>query len=247
MFVFGSGVLIGTPSGTNPTPINFGLVQEVSLDISVNLKPLYGQYNFPVAVGAGTKKMSGKAKLARISAKALGSLFFGVTPSVGQTVSQYGETATVPSTPFTVTVANGATFAADLGVVYAATGLPLTRVATPSAVGQYSVNTPTGAYTFYSSDATTAVLISYTYTVSASGSSFTAAQALLGPTTVFSANLFAADPVTGKQFSVNILQAVAQKLSFGTKLEDFLIPDFEFECFANAAGNALQFNFGDAA
>ena len=31
--------------------------------------------------------------------------------------------------PYTVTVANAATFAADLGVVYAATGLPLTKVA----------------------------------------------------------------------------------------------------------------------
>ena len=31
MFVFGSGVLIGTPQGGSP--INFGLAQEVSLNI----------------------------------------------------------------------------------------------------------------------------------------------------------------------------------------------------------------------
>ena len=81
MFVFGSGVLIGTPAGGSP--INFGLAQEVTLNISTTTKALYGQYNFPVAIGSGTKKMTGKAKMARISGQALGSLFFGLTPSVG--------------------------------------------------------------------------------------------------------------------------------------------------------------------
>ena len=75
MFVFGSGVLIGTPQGG--TPINFGLAQEVSLNIATSTKALYGQYNFPVAIGSGTRKMTGKAKLARISGQALGALFFG--------------------------------------------------------------------------------------------------------------------------------------------------------------------------
>ena len=78
MFVFGSGVLIGTPAGGSP--INFGLAQEVSLNIATTTKALYGQYNFPVAIGAGTKKMTGKAKMARVSGQALGSLFFGLTP-----------------------------------------------------------------------------------------------------------------------------------------------------------------------
>ena len=41
MYVFGSGVLIGTPSGGSP--INFGLAQEVTLNISTTTKPLYGQ------------------------------------------------------------------------------------------------------------------------------------------------------------------------------------------------------------
>ena len=36
MFVFGSGVLIGTPQGG--TPINFGLAQEVSLDVQATTK-----------------------------------------------------------------------------------------------------------------------------------------------------------------------------------------------------------------
>src|SRR5208337_756702 len=99
MFVFGSGVLIGTPAGGSP--INFGLAQEVTLNIVSTTKALYGQYNFPVAIGAGTKKLTGKAKMARVSGQALGSLFFGLTPSAGGTQTQF-ETATVPSSsPYT--------------------------------------------------------------------------------------------------------------------------------------------------
>ena len=90
MYVFGSGVLIGTPSGGSP--INFGLAQEVTLNIATTTKALYGQNNFPVAIGSGTRKMTGKAKLARISGQALGNLFFGVAPSVGGMQTQFGET-----------------------------------------------------------------------------------------------------------------------------------------------------------
>ena len=44
MFVFGSGVLTGTQLNVaTPTPINFGLVQKVSVDTSVSVKELYGR------------------------------------------------------------------------------------------------------------------------------------------------------------------------------------------------------------
>jgi hypothetical protein len=46
---------------------------------------------------------------------------------------------------------------------------------------------------------------------------------------------------------VLLYNCVAEKLSFGTKVEDFLIPELDFQCFANAAGQVCQFNFGDAA
>jgi hypothetical protein len=244
MFVFGSGVLIGTPA--SGSPINFGLVQEVSLNFATTTKALYGQYNFPVAIGSSTRKMSGKAKMARVSGQALGSLFFGLTPSVGGAQTQFGETTTVPSSsPYTYSTINHATFVADQGVVYASSSLPLKQVASSPTTGQYSVSA--GVYTFSSGDAGAAVLISYTYTVVASGESIAVSSALIGPSVTFSANLFASDPTTGKQFSVLLYNCVAEKLSFGTKIEDFLIPEFDFQCFANAAGQVCQFNFGDAA
>jgi hypothetical protein len=244
MFVFGSGVLIGTPAGGSP--INFGLAQEVTLNVQTNTKALYGQYNFPVAIGSGTKKMTGKAKMARISGQALGSLFFGLTPGVGAVQTQFGETTAIPSaSPYTYSTVNHAAFVADQGVVYASSSLPLKQVASNPALGQYSVSG--GVYTFSSADAGANVLISYTYTAATSGESIVINSQLIGPSITFSANLFASDPTTGKQFSVWLYNCVAEKLSFGTKVEDFLVPELDFQCFANAAGQVCQFNFGDAA
>jgi len=244
MFVFGSGVLIGTPQGGSP--INFGLAQEISLNVSVSTKSLYGQNNFPVAIGMGTRKMTGKAKLARISGQALGNLFFGVSPSVGGTQTQFGEAASVPSSsPYTYTTTNHSTFVSDQGAIYASTGLPLKQVTSAPSTGQYSVSA--GVYTFSSADAGAAVLISYTFSVSSSGESISIASSLIGPAITFSANLFATDPTTGKQFSMLLYNCVADKLSMGTKLEDFMVPELDFQCFANAAGQVCQLNFGDAA
>jgi hypothetical protein len=244
MFVFGSGVLIGTPTGGSP--INFGLVQEVSLNVAATTKALYGQYNFPVAIGSGTKKMTGKAKMARVSGQALGSLFFGLPAIAGVTQTQFGETTVVPSaSPYTYTTVNHTTFVADQGVVYASSSLPLKQVAASPTTGQYTVSA--GVYTFSSGDAGAQVLISYTYTVASSGENIAVASALIGPSITFSANLFASDPTTGKQFSALLYNCVAEKLAFGTKVEDFLIPELDFQCFANAAGQVCQFNFGDAA
>jgi hypothetical protein len=249
MFVFGSGVLTGTQLNVAPpTPINFGLVQKVSVDTSVSVKELYGQYAFPVAVGSGTRKVQCKASLARFSGQALGRLFYNQAPSSGSTISQFAEVHGVPaSSPYTVTVTNATHFVADQGVVYASTGLPLIAVATVSAAGQYSVNAATGVYTFYSGDSTANVLISYTYTNSSQGESLAIANPLIGPTSTFTATLFATDPTTNAQFSVTLNQCVASKFSFDTNIEDFSKPDFEFQAFANAAGQVMTFNFGDAA
>ena len=244
MFVFGSGVLIGTPQGGSP--INFGMAQEISLNISASSKSLYGQNAFPLAIGLGTRKMTGKAKLARISGQALGSLFFGVSPSTGGAQTQYGEATSAPSaSPYTYTTTYHTTFASDQGVVYAASGLPLKQVSSNPSAGQYAVSA--GVYTFASGDAGAAVLISYVYSVATGSESIIVTSNLIGPAVNFSANLFAADPTTGRQFSMTLYNCVADKLSFGSKLEDFMIPELDFQCYANAAGQVCQINFGDVA
>jgi hypothetical protein len=124
MYSFGSGVLLGTRTDVaNSTPVNFGLVQEVTINESATIKELTGQFQRPVAIARGTIKTTGKAKVARISGMAFANLFYGVIPTAGQVATSFAEADTVAATtPFIVTVANSATFAADAGVLYATTG-----------------------------------------------------------------------------------------------------------------------------
>jgi hypothetical protein len=165
MFEFGAGTLWGFPVGgntaANPTPMKFGTLQDVTLDISGDVKQLYGQKQFPEAVARGKCKITGKSKFAAINGKMMNDLFFGQTLGTGMIKTALDESASVPTTPFTVTVSNAAQFKQDWGVRYTATGIPLTRVASAPVLGQYSVNTGTGVYTFAAADTGAAVLIIY--------------------------------------------------------------------------------------
>ncbi|HXS41984.1 MAG TPA: hypothetical protein VN766_17475 [Stellaceae bacterium] len=243
MFSFGSGVLIGTRTDiANATPINFGLVQEVQLDLQFTAKELYGQYQFPVAIARGQGKATGKAKMARVSGLTFNNLFFGASLVPGQLATAFGEAQSVPaSTPFTVSVTNAGQWQDDCGVVYAASGLPLTKVASAPTAGQYSV--AAGVYTFNSADAGAAVLISYTYNVTGSGQQLTLVNPLLGTTPTFQAQLYTS--FQGKPVNVKLFNCVSSKLTFASKLEDFVIPELDFDIFANAAGNVLQWSFAE--
>jgi len=242
MFEFGAGTLWGFPvsgnTAANPTPMKFGTLQDVSLDISGDVKQLYGQKQFPEAVARGKCKITGKSKFASINGKMLNDMFFGQTLGTGMIKTSLDEAATVPATPFTITVANAAQFKQDWGVRYTVTGIPLTRVASGPVQGQYSVNTSTGVYTFAAADTAAQVQISYTFTQATPGTQLNITNQLMGfaPTiqvlleTVYNNN----------QFSVLLYSVVASKLSFTTKQEDFIIPEFYFEAFANAAGQVID-------
>ena len=238
MFEFGAGTLWGFPVGgnvaTNPTPLKFGTLQDVSLDISGDVKQLYGQKQFPEAVARGKCKITGKAKFANINGKTFNDLFFGQNVVTGMKKVSLDETGTI--TTGAVTVTNSAQFVQDWGVRYSATGLPLTKVASAPAVGQYTV--AAGVYNFNTTENGTQVLISYTFNASASGVQVNITNQLMGfaPTiqvlleTVYNLN----------QFSVLLYSCVASKLSFTTKQEDFIIPEFDFEAFANASGQVID-------
>jgi len=244
IYSFGSGVLIGTRTDiAGATPYNFGLVQEVTIEETATTKELYGQFQRPLAIARGTVKTTGKAKVAQISGLALANLFYGVAPSAGQTATQYGEAAAVPaSSPYTYTAANGATFAEDAGVLFAATGLPLKRVASAPTAGQYSVSAG-GIYTFASADSGLGLLINYTYGITSAGQKITVTNQLLGSTPLFSAKFYTT--FQGKQISVQMNACTSSKLSFQSKLEDFVMPEFDFSCFADASNTVMTWSFNE--
>lgn len=244
MFSFGSGVLLGFRTDIAvQTPINLGLVQEVTLDLSFDTKELYGQYQFPVAIARGKAKFTGKAKLARVSGLAIGTLFFGITPVAGQIATIFAEAGAVPGvSTYTITVAQSAQFLDDYGVVYATTGLPFTKVASGPTIGQYSV--AAGVYTFAAADANAAVLLNYSYTISAAGEKIVSINKLLGDTPTFQCVLYTT--FQGKAVSVKLPNCTSSKISFPTKLDDFTMPDFEWDIYADAAGNVATWSLGEA-
>lgn len=231
---FGSGSVWGINTAANSTPARFGVTQDISLDFTASTKPIFGQNNLPVSVAKASLQTKGKITFGQFNGRVINELFFGGTSAAGQKLTIDSEAGTVPTTPYQITVANGATFADDLGVVGVVSGTPLLRVASAPATGQYSVNTVTGVYTFAAADTTLAMKISYTYTTTG-GNTFTIAQVAMGVANTF--KTVASLPYNGQKATITLNACVSSKLSIATKLEDFTKPAFDFEAFADSSGN----------
>lgn len=240
-FGFGSGAAWAVDSGSNPTPAPFGILQDISIDFSFSIKELVGTYAFPVAVGRGTGKIACKAKNARLSGRLM-NLFFGGTKASGQVSVAQDEAGSIPgSSTYTVTVANSATFATDLGVYYAATGIPLTRVASSPATGQYSVSA--GVYTFAAGDASGSVKISYTYTVSGSGEKITIDNPLIGVASTF--KMVTTQTFNSLRNTLTLNANVFSKFGWATKLEDFAMKDLDWSSFADSSNSIGVWSLGE--
>jgi hypothetical protein len=243
---FGSGSLWAVPTYTlagvaipYPDPVPFGGLQEGHVEFSGNIKELYGQYQFPMIALPGHKKITGKSKFGQISARAL-NLFFGETAATGEIKTANLEAGTIPTTPFKVTVTNSATWTVDLGVIFALTGLPLSRVTGTPTTGQYAV--VAGVYEFAAADTGLGVKISYAYTAAAlPGQVITMNNNLLGLTNFFKVVLNTI--VQGRHMTITLNKCVSSKLTVGTKLEDYVIPELDFGAMADDGGVVGTFSF----
>jgi len=241
---FGAGSLYAIPGAlsgvavTNPTPIQFGILQDVTLDFKFDVKQLYGNRQFALKIARGKGKATWKAKSAQLQARAINDLFLnGTLTAAKQELTAIDEALTVASDK--VTVAEAATFAQDLGVRNATTGLTYTRVAddtTPSSDGEYSLKTATGSYTgeydFKASEDAHLLLVSYTYTAT-TGSEITIANNLMGDTPYFEVvfnTIF-----EGNTAQLHMLKSTMDAWNLPTKLDDWTIPDASGEFFANDA------------
>jgi hypothetical protein len=140
---------------------------------------------------------------------------------------------------YQVTVNNSATAAVDLGARYASTGQPLVRSAssTPAQGFYYVPSTFAGVYTFNSADATSTMLISYAYT-NASGTTLTVQNHIQGYGPTF--ELWLLEPYQGTN-GIHLYTCRASKMSNPLKRDNYVISDFEFEAYANAAGKVVDF------
>lgn len=239
-YSFGSGLLFGKSlNNATPTPVRFGALQSVNIDITFTTKELYGSKQFPDAVGRGTGKITGKASFGRFNAQTFNDLFFSGSPNPVTGAKRMVLEEAQSVTANIVTVTNNATFFQDMGVVLAADGSLFTRVVSAPAGQQYSCNETTGVYTFNSSQNNTPVLVSYTYSDAANGKIITLTNQLLGTTPEFLAAFSGSFTKGGVKKAVTLVlnSCTSNKLTLATKIEDFTIPDLEFEAYADASGN----------
>jgi hypothetical protein len=242
--VFGAGVLWCTPTADSygnaiavPSPVQFGVCNEIGLDISADTKMLYGNQQMPVAIGRGKMKIGLKIKAAQVNGTTFNSFFFGQTLVSGVLANVWDRTGTaIPTTPYTITptVPGAATWATDLGVVNT-NGSPLTRVASAPATGQYTATA--GVYGFAAADVGLVVYISYQYTAtSAIAKKSSLVSLAMGATPTFRTDVLMTS-ANGKQMVWTFPNCVASKLSLATKLDDFTIPEIDADVFADSAGN----------
>jgi hypothetical protein len=241
-YLFGSGVGWCTPltdyTGTAISPAVPFLIagmQDVSLDLSADLKTLYGSQSIPIAIGRGKQKFDVKIKNAQVTARIWNSIFYGQPLSAGVYDTVFDQTgAVIPATPFqiTPTVPLTGTWGFNLGV-RDVNNIPYVRVASGPTTGQYSVSA--GIYTFATADVGKTVFIDFNYTATS-----TVAQKLpilnpiMGQAPTFQFDMTI--PYNGNKLNITLFSCVATKMSIGTKLDDFTLPEFDFS--AQAPGGA---------
>lgn len=247
--VFGPGSIYVTRNdnaGPN-TPVNIGYAQEFQYEESAETKELFGQNQYPLVVARGTVKTSGKMKAAVLSGIALNAVFWGQTLSTGQLQMNTAANTAIPTTPFQITpaVPGSGTWEGDLGVIWASganVGLPLAKVASAPATGQYSV--AAGVYTFAAADVAIQVSISFSYTTTGAGQKIIVTNTAIGTTPTFQLDYVTV--LYGASYYIRFYVCISQKLIRTHKLTDFMNPEVDFAFFPNAAGQVFQMSAANA-
>ena len=252
-YLFGAGKIFATPvrdvygqSITNPTPVEVGVMQSVSVDISYDLKELFGRGQFAVDAARGKDTIKCKASFGRINGALLNSIFFGGIVAEGgiETVAQTINGETIPvGGSLTPIVPNSGMYVKDLGVTDSK-AIPLKRVATAPTAGQYSVDQSTGAYTFAAADAGKVVFISFKYSATVAGSkSIVVSNLDMGYTPEFTVDL--QRDYKGKFMGMEFYRCTSNKLGFSSKQDDYDIPEFEFQPMADDLGRVFKFDLSE--
>ncbi|GAO01926.1 hypothetical protein [Anaeromyxobacter sp. PSR-1] len=225
--LFGSGKLYVKDSTGQSYQV--GVLQDVSVNFEGSTKELMGSKQWPIAVAATGKKISGKAGFASIDGKLLKNVFGG-TSSAGRTLIKE-ESLTIALAAVTGT--QSATFTADLGVLDAE-GNTMTVTGSTPALGSYTVTA--GKYGFNASQSGT-VTVSYRYTTG-SGETITVKNQDMGTQPVYTA--FLQEEWDGETLGMEFLAVTIPSLDMSFKNEDFAVENLNFSCQANASGDVFK-------
>ena len=243
---FGTGALtIVRNDISNPTPAVVGILQDMDFEFDFKLVELVGQYQLAVDTARGEQGLKAKFKFGRVYS-GLYDLYFGqgVTASSGEQM-YVNEAHTVPaSSTYTVTASNTSGGITDLGVFYGAGGTnpgqQLTRVASLTAAGQYSVVPSTGVYTFDSADDAQPILLNYMNAVT-SLNQLTLANQIMGSGPTF--GIYARTLYKGNYANFVFNMATTSKLANPFKNTGYLINELDVTIFADASNNIGSLSF----
>ncbi|EMJ8533841.1 hypothetical protein OK210_002974 [Acinetobacter baumannii] len=252
-YLFGAGKIFATPIQdvygqpiSNPTPVEVGVMQSVGVDISYDLKELFGRGQFAVDAARGKGTIKCKASFGRINGTLLNSIFFGGVVAEGgiETVSQTINGEVIPAGGIvTPVVPNSGTYVKDLGVTDAK-AIPLKRASSAPTTGQYSVDAATGAYTFAAADAGKTVFINFRYSAMVAGAkSITVSNLDMGYTPEFAVDL--QRDYKGKFMHMNFFRCTSNKLGFSSKQDDYDIPEFEFQPMADDLNRVFKIDLSE--
>lgn len=243
---FGAGIILASPNGgqlaVDPTPQEVGIIQDISLTVSGDIKELYGQFQWSVDSAVGKRGIKGSFNFAQLSNNFLNQLFFADTVAPGIVEVAYREPHSIPaSTPYTITIAppGSGTFVQDFGVTSQITGFALTNIGTGTpTTGQYIVDASTGVYTFAAADEGVSVWISYTYLVVSTGTTLTVANHPMGWGPVV--QLLIPFLYQGNKYTFNLPNVRLGKIDIKTKIDDYTMISTDFSGFAGAGNNPLS-------
>lgn len=246
-YLFGAGKVFATPIQdvygqpiSDATPVEVGVLQSVSVDISYDLKELFGRGQFAVDAARGKGSIKCKATMGRINGALLNSIFFGGIVSEGgvETIAQTVNGEVIATGGLVKpTVPNAGTYVRDLGVTNAK-AVPLVRVSGVPETGQYSVDS-TGSYTFAVADVGKTVFISFKYSCAVAGAKTGLVTNLdMGYTPEFAVDLMR--DYKGKIMQFDFYRCTSNKLAFSSKQDDYDMPEFEFQPMADDMGRVFS-------
>lgn len=243
---FAMGMVYAVPQGANPTPIPFALIKSADVEVNQSKIPVRGAYKGPVDVGDGDLDVKVKIDFMEVRASLIAAVSTGATTVTGSKLLSPGESFTVPTTPFQVTVAQGATFSENAGVWDVTAGKWLDVVPSAPATGQYSFS-GAGLYTFAAADVAHAVVIYYVYTSASVGKTVTFLNQIQGPSTYFLVRVYNIYTTGGvvKPLGWELPQVHFSKLSMAMKVGDWTATNVEGIASADVGQNFFKEYSGD--
>jgi hypothetical protein len=231
---FGTGRLVLTPSGANVTPIQVGVLQKVTLDISQDTIELYGDKQFAVDVALGKAKITGKITTGTIYSKLFQAALTGTALTAGHQFGVIDQTTGVISGAAYDTGFVKANFIEDLGV-YDENGAPMTVVASAPAAGQYLVSTSgsNAVYTFNAGATGKTYSVSYVKYDSTTGITAQVNNAIMGANPAYYQLGLWNPGSRSKDNGLRLPRVVIPKLSIPYQNDNFAISDLDFTAFAS--------------